>query len=682
MKKILALVTVRNEMKKMYLEELSGIFSDYLDIVPYSIEVDHEYMHDENYLGTADIVLLSNVSSFKLIKNMIKKDCKIIYIECAFLKNKIESLKNFPHNTRALVCFNYFEISSLAAEIIYKMGITNLNLTVYNPESLRLDEDYEIAVVGENSAIVPEKICTIVSLGRRKVSLSTLMDIAIAAGILDSKLEYAIMKYSEELAMPSFFKVGAYAESIHSITKIQTVMDYIDYAIIMLNGNAEITNYNSALTDMFNITKQILNKKISDVPQFNTIIKYVREDGDVENILIEIKRNKSILLTKKEIRSFYAAGSQIILLKDVTDIINLENTLKKQLAKKGHVAKHNFSDIYGKSKEIKECINKAGIIAKLDKSVLIIGESGTGKELFAQSIHNASTRRNFPFVGINCAALPSSLLESELFGYEPGTFTGGKRDGKIGLFEAANNGTLFLDEIGDMSLETQAKLLRVLEEKEYMKVGGNEIISVNVRVIAATNKDIKALINEKKFRLDLYYRLNTMMFSIPPLRKRKDDIKNLIKVFLTENNRSINSLDNQLHDFLVHYAWDGNVRELKNCIEYMSSIADGRIDMSHLPDYMIEDAGCGNVPAEKDIFYIFNNYEKEIAVKLMIEISNSGGGRRSIFKRLKSKYEALSEYKLRKYIDYLEKNSLIEKGKGSSGLKLTEEGKNFLYKDN
>lgn len=682
MKKKLALVTFRNEMKKMYFEELKGIFLDYLDIIPYSIEVDHAYVDDVDYLRTADIALLSSVSSYKFIKSLIKDDCKIIYLECAFLKNKIEALKNFPPNTKALVCFNYFEISNQAAEIIYKMGITNLSLSIYNHESSCIDADYDIAVVGENSAIVPEKISTIVSLGRRKISLSTLMDISIAADILDSKLDYTIMKYSEELAIPGLFKVDVSSENLYSKTKIQTVMDYIDDAIIILNNNSEITNYNAALINMFNISGPILNKKIADIIEFNAISKYVSINEDVENLLIEIKRYKSIMLTKKEIRNFYTYGSQIILLKDVTDIINLERTLKKQLNKKGHIAKHSFADIYGSSKEIKECINKASIIANLDKAVLIIGESGTGKELFAQSIHNASPRKNFPFVGINCAALPSNLLESELFGYEPGTFTGGKKDGKTGLFEVANNGTLFMDEIGDMSLETQAKLLRVLEEKEFMRVGGNEIISVNVRVIAATNRNLKALIDEKKFRLDLYYRLNTMMFSIPPLRKRKGDIKELIKIFLTDNKRSIDSLNTKVYEYLVDYQWEGNARELRNCIEYMANITNGEINMSHLPDYMLEETDYMTVPEQKDIFYIFSKYEKEIIINLMEDISQTGGGRRSIYNRLKLEYNSLSEYKLRKYIEFLDDNSFIEKGRGSSGLRLTIEGKKFLSGEN
>ncbi|WDC84728.1 sigma 54-interacting transcriptional regulator [Caloramator sp. mosi_1] len=186
------------------------------------------------------------------------------------------------------------------------------------------------------------------------------------------------------------------------------------------------------------------------------------------------------------------------------------------------------------SPKMKECINIAKKIAKSDYTVLINGESGTGKEMIAQSIHNYSNRSIYPFVAVNCAALPENLLESELFGYEKGAFTGALKEGKIGLFEIANNGTIFLDEIGDMPLKLQTRLLRVLQEKQIMRVGSDNIINVNVRVIAATNKDLKKLVDEGLFREDLYYRINVLPISLPPLRERKEDIMPLLESFLKE----------------------------------------------------------------------------------------------------------------------------------------------------
>lgn len=687
MKKNVALITVRNDMKNMYYEELSSVFSDYINIIPYSLEIDNKYHSDNGMLTSADVILLTNPDSFTNIRNMVREDCKILYLDCAFLKNRIESLRSFPQNTSALICFNYFDISSQAATTIYEMGITNLNLSVYDPMDHTSDKDYDIAIVGENSSLAPERINTIVSLGRRKISSSTLLDLAIATGVLNDKLENRIFEYSRDLAIPSIFINDIYANSSHAKTQLQTIMDSIDYSIIMLNNNFEVMNYNDNLLNMFSVSNSILNIKITDVPEFKSISNQIINNRDIKDLLIEIKKNKSVLLTMcKNNKRNVNSDSYIVLIKDVTDIIKLENTLKKQLAKKGHVAKYVFSDIYGDSKEIKECIHKTKIISKLDKAVLILGESGTGKELFSQSIHNASPRRNFPFVGINCAALSSNLLESELFGYEEGTFAGGLKGGKPGLFEIANNGTLFLDEIGDMPLATQAKILRVLEEKEFMRLGGSEVISINARIIAATNKDLRALIKENKFRLDLYYRLNTLMFKIPPLRKRKDDIIGLTRLFLAKMDSPRVTFSDEVKDLLINHSWEGNIRELKNCIEYMVSISGGDIKMSHLPDYITEELedyikdnkDDNNISIKNDALNLLNDYEHEIVLSLIKIIASTGGGRRSIYQKLKKVYDDLSEYKLRKLIDLLVDNNLVHIGAGRSGMRLTKEGREFI----
>jgi len=680
--KKVALVTIRNEMKNMYYEELNSIFFDYIDFVPYSLEVDHKYQTDKDYLRSVDVILLSNANIIATIKHMLKEDCKIVYLNCAFLKNKIESLKTFPPNTNALVCFNFHEISNQAATAIYEMGITNLNLSVYNFELTTLDKDYDIAIVGENSALVPEKINTIFSLGRRKVSFSTLINLAVTTNILDAKLNNRILEYSKDLALPSTLVNSIYNNSLYSNIQLLTIMDSISYSIIILNNEFKIVDYNKNLVKMFNISADILNKQISDVVQLNPILNHIVYDEQIEDILIEIKKNKSIMLSIRKInKKIDNDDTYIVLMKDVTDTIKLENTLKKQLENKGHITKHNFSNIYGDSKEIKECIHKAKIIAKHDKPVLIIGESGTGKELFAQSIHSDSLRKTFPFVGINCAALSSNLLESELFGYEEGTFTGAIKGGKAGLFEVANNGTLFLDEIGDMSLVTQAKILRVLEEKEFMRLGSNKIISINVRIIAATNRDLRTLIKEGKFRLDLYYRLNTLMFKIPPLRKRKSDIQSLIKIFLESNNSNVNSMSDEVFDFLLNHSWNGNIRELKNCIDYMVSISDGDIKMNHLPDYILEDIDS-DISDKQDILYLLNSYDQEILMDLIRIIAYTGGGRRSIYRELKLSYDNLSEYKLRKLIDLLVENNFIATLVGRGGMRLTDSGKSFISSNN
>ena len=221
---------------------------------------------------------------------------------------------------------------------------------------------------------------------------------------------------------------------------------------------------------------------------------------------------------------------------------------------KGIFAKYTFSDIIHVSPIMKECINKAKTVALTDHTILIIGDSGTGKELMAQSIHNYSKRKNMSFVAINCAALPETLLESELFGYEGGAFTGARKGGKVGLFEQANGGTIFLDEIGDISQNLQSRLLRVLQERQIMRIGSDRMINIDTRIIAATNIDLKNAVEIGDFRKDLYYRLNVISLKIQPLNRRKQDILPLMESFLGEKYNQLTDVDKSIL-FFISMAW-------------------------------------------------------------------------------------------------------------------------------
>jgi two-component system, NtrC family, response regulator AtoC len=259
-----------------------------------------------------------------------------------------------------------------------------------------------------------------------------------------------------------------------------------------------------------------------------------------------------------------------------------------------------FKDMVGSSKQMQEVFEVIKKVVNYDVTILICGESGTGKELVAQAIHYNSTRRNKPFIKLNCAALPETLLESELFGYDKGAFTGAATV-KPGRFELAEGGTLFLDEIGDTSLNMQSKLLRVLQEKEFERVGGRQTIKVNVRIVAATNKDIKLEVEEKRFREDLYYRLNVVPISLPPLRERKEDIPALVFHFMKELNllfqKDFSSVSPEAMACLLRYHWPGNIRELRNVMEKAILLGEEKIILiNHLPE---EIKGYGkNSPVE------------------------------------------------------------------------------------
>jgi transcriptional regulator with PAS, ATPase and Fis domain len=294
--------------------------------------------------------------------------------------------------------------------------------------------------------------------------------------------------------------------------------------------------------------------------------------------------------------------------------------------------------------------DKAQMIAPSDISILIRGESGTGKELFAHSIHQLSERSGQPFIKVNCAAIPEQLLESELFGYEEGAFTGAKKGGKKGKFQLAHKGTLFLDEIGDMPLNMQAKLLRALQEGEVEAVGSTRIQHVDVRIIAATNRPLEKMMEEKRFRSDLYYRINVVPFQIPPLRERKEDIENLAAFFLGKSTKSsgkrIQGFENEVIQIFRSYSWPGNLRELENVINastYLSN--ESWISLQSLPSYM----KVGNLydVGSKTLKEILEETEKSVLTQ---SLQTHQHDKRKVAETLgiskSSLYEKLNKYQL------------------------------------
>lgn len=275
----------------------------------------------------------------------------------------------------------------------------------------------------------------------------------------------------------------------------------------------------------------------------------------------------------------------VLRFRNVREVQHIEQQLRKKLSQKGFVAKYHFSDIVHCSEVINQTINTAQRYAKADSNILIVGETGTGKELFAQSAHNESSRRNGPFVAVNCAALPENLLESELFGYVEGAFTGTLRGGKVGLFELAHNGTLFLDEISEISPNMQGKLLRVLQEREVRRIGDDKVIAINVRIIAATNRNLSQLVESGLFRRDLLYRLDTLKLYLPPLRHRQKDIVELFRFFLNlfclKLNETVPDVHPQAFELLKNYNFPGNARELNNIVERVCVIRKAKDFISY-----------------------------------------------------------------------------------------------------
>lgn len=297
---------------------------------------------------------------------------------------------------------------------------------------------------------------------------------------------------------------------------------------------------------------------------------------------VEAMRAGAVNFIEKPVRSIAELREKVRKAIEEQTIRRQNVILQRQLDEK-----YGFSNIIGNSKQMHEIFNQLKLVAPTKANILICGETGTGKELIAHAIHNNSPRKDKPFIPINCAALSKNLLESELFGHERGAFTGADRQRK-GAFELANNGTLFLDEVSEMDYEVQAKFLRVLEDSTFMRIGGQNFIKVDIRIISATNRSLSEFVQAGKFREDLYYRLKVVTINIPPLRERKEDIPLLVNAFIREfsreNNKKVTQIDRDALDRLINYDWPGNVRELRNCIESMIVMSTSdRITLADLP---------------------------------------------------------------------------------------------------
>ena len=345
----------------------------------------------------------------------------------------------------------------------------------------------------------------------------------------------------------------------------ETILNFCDNGILLTDENGVITKINPSAEVLLRSgrTAAIRGSKITDLfpkTDFSPVLIHKRSPVDLDAVFL----GQSLHLSITAVESDADTVGYMILLKPV--VTEAEKRKNKKKDTDSFTAKNSFSDIVGNSYVLKEQILKAKKYSRTDANILITGESGVGKEIFAQSIHAGSNRYRYPFVAVNCAALPPSILESELFGYEEGAFTGTRKGGHKGLFELADNGTIFLDEIGEIPFELQSRLLRVLQEKEVLRLGGEKSIPVNVRIICATNRDLEAMI-PNQFREDLFYRIGVLQIELPPLRARGDDIFELFRNLVYRNYHLQNALlTNENLRILRLYSWPGNIRELQNVV--------------------------------------------------------------------------------------------------------------------
>ena len=358
---------------------------------------------------------------------------------------------------------------------------------------------------------------------------------------------------------------------------METTMRCSTEGLAMVDTDNRVTTINAVGAEIFSEQPEaLIGRDIDELLKEKQLIDIFREHPQLSKIAT---KENIIVLHREPVSVDGKIVGEVVNIRRVTDVESLERRIQKSLSYRGYQAKYTFRDIIGKSAAIENVKRMALRYSKYDSTVLITGETGTGKELFAQSIHNESDRNSGPFVAVNCAAFPESLIESELFGYDKGSFTGAVKEGKIGLFERAHGGTIFLDEISELPFNLQSKLLRVIQEREIIRVGGSKVVPIDVRIISSSNKNLLELVRDKQFREDLYYRLSTLELNIPPLRIRKEDIHLLVAYFMQENNKRLNThyvgVEPGALTLLEGYAWKGNVRELRNIMERIMVLGNG-----------------------------------------------------------------------------------------------------------
>ncbi len=417
------------------------------------------------------------------------------------------------------------------------------------------------------------------------------------------------------------------------VVELNEIINSINKGIIIVDCGSKITNINGKALRILGLN--ISTQKIIDSP----IQKFISNIN-----LIDTDNKDKVEFWKfdnKEVKVRYSVNT--IRFKD--DILNKMISFD-ELEELSNIAKSyetkeniNFENIIGESEAIKKAIYRAKVVAQTDSTILIEGESGTGKEIFARSIHNESLRKNQKFVAINCSSIPENLIESELFGYERGAFTGAVSQGKKGKFEIANNGTVFLDEIGELSPNMQVKLLRVLQERTIERVGGTEPIYINIRVISATNQNLLQLVKDGRFRLDLYYRLNVIGINLPNLRSRGEDVLKLSEYILEKICDKMNvgkkSLSDEVKTAFLHYTWPGNIRELENVLENGIIFSEDEIiKRRHLPTNLLgiieSDVDSTKKLGHKNLESMKQDFERDVIDKLVEIYGDTYEGKKKI----------------------------------------------------
>lgn len=640
-----------------------------------------------------DVVMTSGTFLLPRLR-AIYPDLPIVAPKRLITGYNLEKVLMLPRASRVLVVNDPRAATEETVESLKNLGISHLDYVPYWIGAKRDLSTIAAAISPGMTHLCPVEIARVIDIGPRIISIHSFLQLLLA---LDLDLGYVenFATYYHNFLMESSRKLASVLEQSELLRKYQEViLNQFEDGLLSVRetGKIDIANQSAArlfkrgidtilatdidkLMDGFKHTVNITDRSRRDSGSSSIY------DHDGKQILVQ----KIPIVSENEIRQIYT-------FREIARIQRLEKDVRLHLARKGHVTKYGFDDIWTLSEAVEALKERAVQFAATEKNILITGESGTGKELFAHAIHRSSPRRDGPFVAVNFAGIPEGLIESELFGYEPGAFTGAKKGGKTGFFEQAHGGTIFLDEIGDAPLNVQSRLLRVLQEKEIMKVGADRIIPIDVRIIAGTNRNLREAIAERRFRRDLYHRLNTLPLDIPPLRERGEDIPYILNRYLEENHGIFKEFSPTVAGCLRRYDWPGNVRELLNLADYLqiSVGAAAVVEREHLPRSLSEVLG-------KDLEQASGtSADRREAVQRLIEAASASTeelrgllellrerkgkltGRITLMRELKRHDGFVSEGRVKRWLRLLRNEGVVRVGTTKQGTTLTRKGEELL----
>jgi len=668
--KSIILVGENIENLKIYKEQLEEIFYENTKIDL----MNPEDLKNDNLFG--DVVLIFSKDIYQKSKKYFSERSYLMVPSRTISREAYLDLKSIEKNKKYFLADETIEMAAEIEIIINQLGIKDIQ---WEPTSIDSIKDKDINVVllkDRNKEIHKNKY----HIGYPLIDIDSILEIASSLNMDYIISDKNLKKSYRQIASPKKGLEDIFNKVNRTKTRLDNLFASIDEGYIEFDRKGNIENYNLK-------AYEILGEELKGNFSFDNFVeekiyqKIFKDHILLRDEIIKIKDTNLIATFYPTLSSGNFYGT-IITIKEFKEFEKREHEIRKKVIGKGHKAKYTFKNIIGESKEIKKSVKIAKRMANSESSVVIRGETGTGKELFAQAIHNESNRRGYAFVAVNCGALPNNILESELFGYEEGAFTGARKGGKAGLFELAHRGTIFLDEISEMPFELQSKLLRVLQEKEIMRLGSDRVIDVDIRVIAATNRNLEKLTKEDKFRRDLYYRLNVLPINLPSLKERKKDIEYLLDYFKNYYKGKY-TINMEAREMLNNYKWSGNVRELQNFVEYFVNLGKVVIGVDDIPIVDLKGDKNKNIQKIKvKKLEGLNKNESFILEELYTKyVNNERIGRRKLKDISRDKNILISEGQIGDILKKLENESYVKIGKGRQGSFITEKGIELIKDD-